>query len=177
MNFGDKSLFSLISRWSQHISLIPVLKQKHLSYLHCRNFWHYPLKSSKASHKTHLSPLLAQKVLHPQDIVDAAIFCAKMGFCVKCFFLYIRNEKEMGCPMGNVLFFTYICFVFHPKKLYPWSGTQGLFSWKIVNNWTMSRSSFCRYIFPEEWSNNNNVFFRSAIEGLCNVIFMFLVNT
>ena len=129
---------------------------------------------------SHKNPFWLKKCLHQPDLVEAVffvVFWAKTGFCVKCFFLYVQNEKEDGnfhLAFCSSPIFVLISF----KKNYIHGAEgRGLFSWKIVNNWTMSRSSFCRYIFPEEWSNNNNVFFRSAIEGLCNVIFMFLVNT
>ena len=128
-----------------------------------KHFTQKPLKSSKSSTST--------------IYCWCSHFCTKMGFCVKCFFLYIRNEKENGkAPRAFCSSPIYVLF-FTKKNYIHGAEGWGLFSWKIVNNWTMSRSSFCRYIFPEEWSNNNNVFFRSAIEGLCNVIFMFLVNT
>ena len=131
---------------------------------------------TKKKHFTQ-KPILEQKWLHQQYIVDAELFEDLSGFCVKCFFLYIRNEKENGkAPRAFCSSPIYVLF-FTKKNYIHGAEGWGLFSWKIVNNWTMSRSSFCRYIFPEEWSNNNNVFFRSAIEGLCNVIFMFLVNT
>ena len=93
--------------------------------------FHFPFRfehtKKNISHKNHLSP---QKVLHPQDIVDAVIFCAKLGFCVKCFFLYIRNEKKtvqsplfLGSSPMSVL-------VPPPKKIYSWGRTLGGFVMK-----------------------------------------------
>ena len=126
------------------------------------------------SHKNHLSP---QKVLHQQYIVDAVIFVPKWVFVWNVFFCIFETKRKWDVRWATFCS-SPIFVLFSTQKNYIHEAEHGgLFSWKIVNNWTMSRSSFCRYIFPEEWSNNNNVFFRSAIERLCNVIFMFLVNT
>ena len=123
------------------------------------------------------NPLLTQKLLHQRESCWSRHFWVKSGFSVKCFFSYIRNKQKNEqvhltfCSSPTfVLFFTKTNYIHEAEG-------RGLLSWKIVNKWTMARFSFCRYIFPEEWSKKNNVFFRSAMEGLWNVIFMFLLKT
>ena len=43
--------------WVLYISLVPVLKEKHLQYPHCRNFWHFYQNYWKASiSQIHICP-------------------------------------------------------------------------------------------------------------------------
>ena len=138
------------------------------------SFWTYKKKYFTQK------PILAKKTLFQQDLVDANTFWAKMGFCVKCFFCMFKTKRKMGNRIWRFVPHLHR-FSFLPKQNYIHEAeSRGLFSRKIVNKWTMSWFSFRRYIFPEEWSEKNNVFVRSAIEGLsglCNVIFISLLKT
>ena len=92
-------------------------------------------------------------------------------------FFRVFKKKAHTKSILKTLFFTYFFLVLSEKKLFSWPGRQRGISIKNSHNLTMSRKWNRRYIFPEEWSKNNNRFFRSAMEGLWNVFLMVLVKT
>ena len=128
----------------------------------CTVFFSFRIYTKK--NISHKNPIWHKKWLHQQYLVDAELFEDLSGFCVKCFFLYIRNEKK---SVQSPLFLgSSPMFVLVPpqKKYIHGAEGWGVLSWKIVNNLTMSRSSFCRYIFPEYWSRKNDVIFMFLLE-------------
>ena len=126
----------------------------------------------------HRKPTFDSKVTTSTRILLKQTFLIqKWIFCEMFFFVYSTQTKKWASP-SSVVFLTYICFVFHQNKLYSWGKRSGAFVMDNSQQMDDDLILILSIYFSWRMIKKKIMFFlRSAMEGLWNVIFIFLLKT